>query len=51
MCYVAGDVVDHDDEVYEARWFAIDEATQRLAFKNEQNVVVKAQARINQLAQ
>jgi 8-oxo-dGTP pyrophosphatase MutT (NUDIX family) len=50
MCYVAGDVADHDHEVREARWFEIDEAIERLAFKNEQNVVIAAQARISQLA-
>jgi 8-oxo-dGTP pyrophosphatase MutT (NUDIX family) len=51
MRYVSGDVADHDDEVHEARWFAIDEAIRRLAFKNEQDVVIKAQDRISQLAQ
>jgi 8-oxo-dGTP pyrophosphatase MutT (NUDIX family) len=51
MRYTAGDVADHDDEVREARWFTIDEAIERLAFKNEQNVVVAAKARITQLAQ
>lgn len=50
MRYVAGDVADHDDEVREARWFAIDDAIERLAFKNEQSVVVAAKARITELA-
>jgi 8-oxo-dGTP pyrophosphatase MutT (NUDIX family) len=49
MRYVAGDVADHDDEVREARWFAIDDAIERLAFKNEQSVVIAAKARIDQL--
>jgi 8-oxo-dGTP pyrophosphatase MutT (NUDIX family) len=51
MRYVAGDVADHDDEVREARWFAIDDAIERLAFKNEQSIVIAAKARIAQLAQ
>jgi 8-oxo-dGTP pyrophosphatase MutT (NUDIX family) len=49
MRYVAGDVADHDDEVREARWFTIDDAIERLAFKNEQSVVIAAKARIDQL--
>jgi 8-oxo-dGTP pyrophosphatase MutT (NUDIX family) len=50
MRYVAGDVTDHDHEVREARWFAIDEAIEQLAFKNEKSIVVGAKARIGQLA-
>jgi 8-oxo-dGTP pyrophosphatase MutT (NUDIX family) len=49
MRYLAGDVADHDQEVQESRWFEIDEAIERLAFKNEQNVVVAAKARIAEL--
>ena len=49
MRYMAGDVADHDDEVLEARWFAIDEAIERLAFKNEQNVAIAAKARVLEL--
>jgi 8-oxo-dGTP pyrophosphatase MutT (NUDIX family) len=49
MRYTAGDVADHDHEVQESRWFEIDEAIERLAFKNEQNVVVAAKARIPQV--
>jgi 8-oxo-dGTP pyrophosphatase MutT (NUDIX family) len=50
MRYLAGDVADHDHEVREARWLAIDEAIERLAFKNERNVVVRAKERIGTLA-
>ncbi len=46
MHYLNGDVADHDHEVREARWVAIDEAIQRLAFKNERNVVQQAKLRI-----
>jgi 8-oxo-dGTP pyrophosphatase MutT (NUDIX family) len=49
MRYVAGDVADHDHEVCEARWLPIDEAIERLAFKNERNVVVRAKERIEAL--
>ena len=46
MRYLNGDVADHDHEVREARWLPIDEAVERLAFKNERNVVVRAKERI-----
>jgi 8-oxo-dGTP pyrophosphatase MutT (NUDIX family) len=46
MKYQRGDVADHDDEVRDARWFAIDEAIERLAFKNERGVVEQAKVRI-----
>jgi 8-oxo-dGTP diphosphatase len=51
MRYVAGNVADHDHEVREARWFEIDEAIERLAFKNERSVVEAAKARITQIAE
>ncbi len=44
--FVGGSVADHDHEVNEARWFEIGEACERLAFANEQRVVVQAQAMI-----
>jgi 8-oxo-dGTP diphosphatase len=46
MKYYRGDVADHDDEVIEARWFSIDAAIDRLAFKNEREVVRRAKERI-----
>jgi 8-oxo-dGTP pyrophosphatase MutT (NUDIX family) len=49
MKYVSGDVADHDHEVEDARWMAIDEAIERLAFKNERNVVERAKERIAEL--
>jgi 8-oxo-dGTP diphosphatase len=42
IAYRAGDVLDHDREVAEARWASIDEAVRMLAFKNEKVVVEKA---------
>ena len=46
--YEAGSVDDHDDEVQEARWFAIDEAIDRLAFDSERTVMQKARAALEQ---
>jgi 8-oxo-dGTP pyrophosphatase MutT (NUDIX family) len=40
--YRDGDVADHDHEVVEARWVAVDEAVKMLAFANERRVVEKA---------
>lgn len=40
--YVDGSTADHDDEVRDARWFAIDEAIANLAFKEEQRMVTLA---------
>jgi 8-oxo-dGTP pyrophosphatase MutT (NUDIX family) len=42
--YERGDVKDHDREVNEAQWFPLDEAVEKLAFKNEREVVSKARA-------
>src|SRR5258707_11310717 len=41
--YKSGDVTDHDHEVNEARWVPIAAASTMLAFKSEQDVIVKAQ--------
>jgi len=48
--YVGGEVSDHDHEVREARWMPIDEALDRLAFKQERNVLERAKERIAALA-
>ena len=44
--YVAGDVADHDHEVDEARWVAIAEAGEMLAFPTERKVLAKAREMI-----
>ncbi len=49
MRYLSGQVEDHDHEVNEARWVEIHEAQQMLSFKNEQQVVTKAQEMIAEL--
>ena len=47
--YLAGDVRNHDHEIDEARWAAIDEAIEMLAFKSEKDVVRKAEILIDKL--
>jgi 8-oxo-dGTP pyrophosphatase MutT (NUDIX family) len=42
LAYQSGDVADHDHEVAEARWVPLDDAMERLAFRNEKAVVEKA---------
>ena len=42
--YRAGDVADHDDEVREARWVPIRDASALLAFASERKVVEQAAA-------
>lgn len=44
--FVSGNVGDHDHEVNEARWFEIEEALERLAFKDERRVAELARALI-----
>jgi 8-oxo-dGTP pyrophosphatase MutT (NUDIX family) len=46
MRYVSGEVANHDHEVLDARWLPIDEAVEKLAFKNERLVVEKARERL-----
>ena len=42
MWYESGDVVHHDNEVNEARWFPVHEAITALAFRSERAVVERA---------
>ncbi len=42
MRYRSGNVEDHDHEVFEARWAAVEDALEMLVFKNERDVVTKA---------
>jgi 8-oxo-dGTP pyrophosphatase MutT (NUDIX family) len=44
--YSSGDVLDHDQEVNEARWFDIDDAINKLAFDNEKKIMEKAREMI-----
>ncbi len=50
MLYLRGDVIDHDDEVREARWVPIDEAIELLAFENERKIVERAKQRLEVLS-
>src|SRR3990172_6140713 len=42
MEYAGGDVVNHDKEVVDCRWFPIDEAIRIIAYKDEQEILEKA---------
>jgi 8-oxo-dGTP pyrophosphatase MutT (NUDIX family) len=46
LAFRSGSVTDHDHEVSEARWMPLDEAIERLAFRNEKGVVEKAREMI-----
>lgn len=41
-----GDTSGHDHEVDEARWFPIEEAIERMSFRNEREIVEKARDRL-----
>ena len=42
MRYVGGDVEDRDDEMEEIRWFAIERALKRAAYRGERDVLARA---------
>lgn len=42
--YLSGDTDDHDDEVLEARWMAIEEAQKALTYAGEREIVGRALA-------
>jgi bis(5'-nucleosidyl)-tetraphosphatase len=44
--YVAGEPADHDDEIEEASWMALDEAAERLTYPGEREMVAAALLRI-----
>jgi 8-oxo-dGTP pyrophosphatase MutT (NUDIX family) len=48
MRYLSGSVADHDHEVNEARWVAIDDAITMLTFENEKKVVQQARTLIQE---
>jgi 8-oxo-dGTP pyrophosphatase MutT (NUDIX family) len=50
MKYLSGDVADHDHEVNEARWVAIAQALETIAFKSERAVLEQAASYILQHA-
>ncbi len=42
MEYTGGDVSNHDNEVYDCRWFPVDEAIECAAYKDEKTILIKA---------
>lgn len=42
--YVSGDPADHDEEVLEARWMALERARQELTYAGEREMVARAMA-------
>ncbi len=43
--YVSGDPADHDHEVENARWMSLEQATRRLTYKGEREMVERALSR------
>ena len=50
MRATGGSLDDHDDEVAEARWFALDEAIRRMAYENEREMLAANRETIARLA-
>ncbi|MBI5675583.1 MAG: NUDIX hydrolase [Nitrospirae bacterium] len=44
--YASGSTDNHDHEVEEARWFPVDEAIERLQYKGEKDIMMKAKQMI-----
>lgn len=44
--YVSGDPADHDHEIEEARWMALDQAAQELTYAGEREIVRRAMSRV-----
>jgi len=44
MEYQGGALADHDDEIQEARWVAIDDAARLLTHENERRLIERARA-------
>ncbi|MBI5100817.1 MAG: NUDIX hydrolase [Nitrospirae bacterium] len=50
MEYLSGDTADHDFEVDSAEWFTIDEAIGKISFKGDKGILLKARARLREIA-
>ena len=46
MRATGGDLTDHDHEMEDVRWFAIDRVTKRAAYRGEREVIERAVARL-----
>jgi 8-oxo-dGTP pyrophosphatase MutT (NUDIX family) len=44
--YVSGEVADHDREVEDARWLALEDATRELTYKGERDMAARALSRL-----
>jgi 8-oxo-dGTP pyrophosphatase MutT (NUDIX family) len=44
--YVSGDVADHDHEVEDARWLALDAAARELTYQGERDMAARALSRV-----
>ena len=44
--YLSGDTADHDHEVDEARWWALDAAEQQMTYQSERDIMAKAKTRL-----
>jgi 8-oxo-dGTP pyrophosphatase MutT (NUDIX family) len=44
--YVSGDVTDHDREVEDARWLALEDAARELTYKGERDMASRALSRV-----
>ena len=44
--YVSGDVADHDHEVEDARWMALETAAVELSYKGERGIAAQALSRV-----
>jgi 8-oxo-dGTP pyrophosphatase MutT (NUDIX family) len=47
FAYRSGDVEDHDHEVEEARWMALEEATRALTYEGEREMAARALSQIS----
>lgn len=46
MEFLHGDTSNHDEEVNEAFWIEIDKAIEKISYKNEREILIKARERI-----
>jgi 8-oxo-dGTP pyrophosphatase MutT (NUDIX family) len=44
--YVSGEVADHDREVEDARWLALEQAARELTYEGERDMVLRALSRL-----
>lgn len=48
MRHQGGDPAQHDDEIQEVKWFAIDDAVRKASHRNERELIVKAVGLLDQ---